>query len=100
MTEGGKWRCAGELTGRTEPVEITATLGSRRPILLNHLVAPFALEGEKPGGVWGLGHEFEAHDVDAGTVSVVPDNEVLEVAKVGHRGRRQDHPPSSGLCMR
>jgi hypothetical protein len=72
-----------QLTGQSEPPGIAATLGARRPILINHVVTPFPVDGRAPGRVWGLGYEFVAHDIDANTVSVVPDDEVMEIAKVG-----------------
>lgn len=73
------WR----LTKQPEPPGIAASLGSRRPILLNHLITPFPNDGSVPGRVWGLGYEFVTHDLDASTVSVVPDDEVMEIGKVG-----------------
>ncbi len=74
-----------QLTGKREPPEIAATLGPRRPILLNHAVTPFPVDGQRPGGVWGLGYEFIPHEIDASTVSVVPSNEVLQIGTVGSR---------------
>jgi len=73
------WR----LTKQPEPPGIAASLGARRPILLNHLVTPFPIDGSIPGRVWGLGYEFVVHDLDASTVSVVPSDEVMEIGKVG-----------------
>jgi hypothetical protein len=72
-----------QLTGQAEPPTIAASLGARIPILLNHVMTPFPVDGRAPGGVWGLGYEFVAHDVDANTVSVVPDDEVVEIARAG-----------------
>lgn len=72
-----------QLTGKPEPPGITATLGPRIPILLSHVVAPFPVDGRIPGRVWGLGYEFVAHDVDASTVSVVPDDEILKIGSIG-----------------
>jgi hypothetical protein len=71
-----------QLTGQSEPPGIAATLGSRRPLLINHVLTPFPVDGRTPGRVWGLGYEFVAHDIDANTVSVVPDDEVMEIGKV------------------
>lgn len=72
-----------QLIGHPEPPGITATLGPRRPILLNHVVTPFPVDGRIPGGVWGLGYEFIPHGIDASTVSVAPENEVFTLGKVG-----------------
>ncbi|MDP1586605.1 MAG: hypothetical protein Q8M07_02580 [Prosthecobacter sp.] len=74
-----------KLTGQPTPPGIAASLGPRRPILLNHLVTPFAADGNPPGRVWGLGYEFVAHGIEASTVSVVPDNEVMKIAEVGQK---------------
>ena len=72
-----------KLTGQPVPAEIAASLGPRRPILLSHVVTPFPRDGRAPGGVWGLGYELTVKDVDANTVSVVPNDEVLRVGEVG-----------------
>jgi hypothetical protein len=44
---------------------------------------PFPPDGQSPRSPWGLGYEFVAHDIDANTESVLPNDEVLQVAKVG-----------------
>ncbi|HUS29393.1 MAG TPA: hypothetical protein VMZ53_12830, partial [Kofleriaceae bacterium] len=68
---------------QAEPPGITASLGPRIPILLQHVITPFPVDGKAPGKVWGLGYEFEPHDVDANTVSVAPDDEVLKIGQIG-----------------
>lgn len=73
------------LWGKSVPDTIAATLGPRRPILLNHVVTPFAKDGHAPGGVCSLGYEIVLHGVDANTVSVVPNDEVLKIGKVGEK---------------
>lgn len=70
-----------QLTEAPEPPTIAAAQG--RPILLNHVITPYPPDGLSPRGVWGLGYEFVALDGDMDTVSVVPNDEVLEIGRVG-----------------
>jgi len=72
-----------EQTGLNIPPTIAATLGPRRPVLLHHVVTPFPPDGQPPRSPWGLGYEFVAQGIDANTESVVPNDEVLQVATVG-----------------
>ncbi len=74
-----------ELTGQPLPPIFAATLGPRRPILLQHSVTPFPPDGSSPGGVWGLGYEFVAHDIDANTEGVAPNDELLTVAHISQK---------------
>jgi len=77
-----------KLTKQKEPPGIAATLGPSRPILLNHLLTPFPLDGKPPVSVWGLGYEFvvrgidDFQKVDVNTVSVVPDDKVVRFGKL------------------
>jgi hypothetical protein len=70
-------------TGQPVPPTIEATLGPKRPILLSHVITPFAQNGRSPRGVWGLGYEFILHGSDGNTESVMPNNEVLKIGQVG-----------------
>lgn len=72
------------LTKQPVPPSIASTLGANTPILLNHVVTPFARAGEAPGGIWGIGYEFNlVPPVEANTVSVQPSDEVLKIARLG-----------------
>lgn len=71
------------LTKQPEPPGITASLGPNIPILVEHVITPFPVNGKAPGKVWALGYEFVPHDVDANTVSVMPNDEVVEIGKIG-----------------
>jgi hypothetical protein len=52
-------------------------------VLLHHIVTPFPPDGQSPRSPWGLGYEFVVHGINANTESVLPNDEVLQVAKVG-----------------
>jgi len=72
-----------ERTGQEVPPHIAAALGPQRPVLLHHTVTPFPPNGKSPVSPWGLGYEFVVHDVDANTESVLPNDQVLQIARVG-----------------
>ncbi len=70
------------LTNNPIPPSIEASLGPKIPILINHVITPFALDGMKPKRVWGLGYEFIIDNTEINTVSVIPNDEVLKVANL------------------
>lgn len=55
----------------------------RRAVLLIHVVTPFPLDGRGPDGVLALGYEFVMKGIEASTIAVLPNDEVLQVASVG-----------------
>jgi hypothetical protein len=73
------WRA----TKAEAPPTITAALGPRIPVLLHHVVTPFAIDGRIPGAVWGLGYEFVNESADASTVAVLPTDELLKIGSIG-----------------
>lgn len=70
-------------TNQKVPPVIAASLGRRKPILINHVITPFAKDGRLPANVWALGYEFIAKDIEADTVAVLPNDDVLKVGTVG-----------------
>ena len=72
-------------TGTAIPPAIKAALGPKVPILLHHVITPFATDGKPPNAVWGLGYEFTLDGGDANTVSVLPTDEVLKMATVNQK---------------
>lgn len=74
-----------QLTKQPIPATIEATLGPRIPVLINHVITPFAIDGRPPVKVWGLGYEFIMEGSDSNTVSVLPNDEVLKIADIAQR---------------
>jgi hypothetical protein len=64
------------------PAAIEAALGPRLPILLCHGMTPFYKGGQRPTGVWGIGYQATLKEVDAVTVSFLPETRLLEFAKL------------------
>ncbi|WP_437995674.1 hypothetical protein WMF26_31140 [Sorangium sp. So ce185] len=63
--------------------QVLPAFKDRKTVLIIHVVTPFARDGHSPDGVWGLGYEFVMKGVDASTVAVLPNDEVLQIARVG-----------------
>lgn len=70
------------LTNTPVPPAIAAVLGPSVPILLDHVITPFPAGGNAPGGVWGLGYEIALDGVDANTISVVPNDVVVNIGRI------------------
>jgi hypothetical protein len=72
------------LTNNPIPPEIEASLGPNIPVLISHVITPFASGGMRPRKVWGLGYEFEVTESDINTISVLPNDEVLKIGEIDH----------------
>ncbi len=70
------------LTNNPVPPEIEAALGPNIPILINHVITPFASGGMRPKKVWGLGYEFMPAETNINTVSVLPNDEVMKIGSL------------------
>lgn len=68
--------------GQAPDPKLDALLGPKVPVLLHHLVTPFAEVGNAPGGVWGFGYELEPLKLAGRTVSVAPGDERLVIGSV------------------
>ena len=71
-----------EINGAKVPPEIRAKLGPNTAVLIYHHMTPFAQEGERPHGIWGMGYTAKlSGQLAAATIGLVPDSRLVSVAK-------------------
>ncbi|MFD6967125.1 hypothetical protein [Streptomyces sp. NPDC059949] len=72
-----------EHAGQAVPANIRAALGPKRAVLLVHNVTPFARPGNRPTQLWGLGYMVRSSNVQAATVSLLPEDGTRDRLAVG-----------------
>jgi len=71
-----------ELKRAKVPPEVQAKLGSNTAVLIYHRMTPFAQEGQRPHGIWGMGYRAElSGQPAAATIGLVPASWRVSVAK-------------------
>jgi hypothetical protein len=71
-----------KLSGQTPDKAILAALGPNRPILLAHAVTAFPVGAGRPPRVWGIRYRSSVFGVDADTVDLQPNTELLDIVQV------------------
>jgi hypothetical protein len=71
-----------KLAGKAVPPDVAAALGRKVPVLLYQGMTAFHKPGRRPAEVWGMGYEVRTAGDDCDTVSLAPDDRIVQVGAI------------------